>query len=165
VLWDLQETIEELGLKIGQAANGAGGGGGTADSSGLEEIWKQLAIQGNQRNLLRGIEERVLGAPGPLPMFHSGGTMPGPRTREGVALLRGEERIRTPEQEIQMAEAIRDVGRGDGRDAAEVPIIQVIVEKGAGVDPDKIRTITSHDKRREARGAGRGLARAGEFAR
>jgi hypothetical protein len=57
--------------------------------------------------------------------FHSGGVTPGPRTRESVALVRGEERIRTPEQELEMSEAIREQSSGGA--AGDVVIEQITI--------------------------------------
>ncbi len=174
VVWDVQSSIEELGLKLRQTSNGLGGGGSDGDGEADNSLLEELLRQANQRNLLRGIEERVFsGMPRPgglqiggpaLPFagtFHSGGVTPGPRNQESVALVRGGEPIFTPDQAMALGSAIREPSEAD----APLPQVKVIVEKGAGVDISKIRTEIAKADRRGARGAARKLAPAGVFAK
>jgi hypothetical protein len=173
VVWDVQSSIEELGLKIRQATNSSDSGG-SEENSDSAEFWKQIALEANQRNLLRGIEERVfanmpkpggLQLGGALPFagtFHSGGVTPGPRNQESVALVQGGEPIFTPDQIQALGGVVREPSSSEGGSA---PHVNVIVEKGAGVDVSKIRTEIAQADRRGARGAGRGLATPGVFTR
>lgn len=55
IIWDVQEQIEGLGLKIRDAGGGAGGGGGGGGDEGESEsaaYWKEQTRLANQRNLV-----------------------------------------------------------------------------------------------------------------
>ncbi len=130
VIWDVQTSIEELGLRIRSAANSLGGGGGGSDDGDSERssMLEELLRQANQRT---AIAERLsktkelfdatypVGAPF-AGVFHDGGVTPGPYRRESLALVRGEERIRTPEQEVELAASIRDLAGGGSGGAPEI---------------------------------------------
>jgi hypothetical protein len=115
VVWELQGTIEELGLKVRQAASGLGSGGSSTDSS--SELISALEAIAERETKSRIITERLSNTMqgfdafyGNLPKYHSGGVTPGPSSNEFPALLQGHETIRTAEQELALASAIRDVG-------------------------------------------------------
>jgi hypothetical protein len=119
IVWDVQSTIEELGIKIRQAANSLGSPS-TPDDSERTSMVEELLRQANQGKLVDTLQGGVAKAfentyPVGFPFagtFHTGGVTPGPRNAEAVALVRGQERIRTPEQELAMAEAIREQSGG-----------------------------------------------------
>lgn len=191
-IWDVQTSIEELGLKISQASNSLGsGGGGGEDDSESKSILEELLRQANQRNLLRGIEERVAagmpkvgegfqrgGSVGILPPFggvaHQGAIVPGPPGAERTMVTMSGEGI-LPERKLRAVQEITDaaMGRG-GVSSGDVSVeihgdivsshpdpVQVLV--GDKRFAAEIRKVTDRDGRRETRGAGRGLARAGVF--
>jgi hypothetical protein len=118
-IWDLQETIEGLGLKISQAANGIASGGSPEDGgdSELATLLREIAEREHKGRL---VSEKLAGTLsffnatyGDLPKFHSGGVTPGPSTHEFPALLKGHETVRTAEQELGLISAIQGVaGRG-----------------------------------------------------
>jgi TP901 family phage tail tape measure protein len=116
LIWDTQMTIRDLGLKLNQA-----GESGSDSDAELISILREISERERRG---RFVSERLSGTTtqfediyGALPKFHEGGVMPGPPTQEAPALLRGRERIRTPEQELEMAQGIRaasaPAGRGD----------------------------------------------------
>jgi TP901 family phage tail tape measure protein len=176
-IFDTQMQIRELGLKLATT--------GTEEMGGdLADIWKQIAIEANQRNILRGIEERVFaaapkpgglqigGAVGVLPPYagkaHTGAIVPGPPSEERTMVVRGKEGIFTEEQ-------MRALGGQIGSDRSGHPIVFEdfnihtdgrVNGRINGQDFDqRISSVSSRDKRREARAATRGLASPGKFAR
>ncbi|HYJ21483.1 MAG TPA: hypothetical protein VEW07_05600 [Solirubrobacterales bacterium] len=171
LIWDLQGTIEGLGLKIRQATNSLGGPTQSDDSESAE-LWKQIALEANQRNLLRGIEERVfanmpkpggLQLGGALPFagtFHGGGVTPGPRTQESLALMQGRETIFNEAQTAALGGMLREPTSHQ---------VTVNVHEGGEVDVEiddrKVEAIVNRMGRRGARGASRGLAAPGVFAK
>ncbi len=186
VIWDVQTSIEELGLKISQAVNGLGSGGGGEDGGDTERssLLEQLLREANQRNILRGIEERVFagmpkvgsgfqlgGLVGVTPAFggtfHGGGIVPGPPRQERMVKVAGREGIFTEEQMAAM-------GGSDGGSIGDIKVhvhgdivsshpdpVEVLINDRRF--PAEVRKVTDHDGRRETRGAGRRLARAGVF--
>ncbi len=173
VIWDVQTSIAELGMKIRDAAAGVGSGGGSDDSAQLE-LTKELLRQANQRNILRGIEERVASAMPPYAgMAHSGAIVPGPPTQESVMLVRGGERIRTPEQELALAASIRrmvaDPSQAGGPKGLVIEELnfykdgEVTAKIGGEEIEARVRAVNEKDGRRRARTVGRGLATAGRL--
>lgn len=178
-IWDVQGSIEGLGLKIREATSSIeGGGSGGADNSEYAHLLEELLSEERGRSRLREIEERVFGVMPPYAgKAHSGAVVPGPPNQEKTMVVRGQERIRTPEQEVALAAAIRDSAASPAASAADGAQIQVLVHGdiiSSRRDPvevligderfkAKVREINHADGRREARAAGRGLARSGRF--
>ncbi|HEV2790114.1 MAG TPA: hypothetical protein VGV69_02300, partial [Solirubrobacterales bacterium] len=180
VIWDLQTSIEELGLKLPEVSEG---GGDPPDDSEREGLWRELALQSNQRNVVRGIEEQVFasmpkvgagfrtgGAVGVMPPYggkaHVGAVVPGPPGQERTMVVKSGEGIFTPEQMAALG------GTGSGPVTVQVhgdivsshpdPVQVMIGDKRLQAE---IRKVTGQDNRRQARGAGRGLATPGVFSR
>jgi hypothetical protein len=126
-IFDIQTAIGELGLK----AKGEGSEEGDSERTSLLE---QLLREANQRTTtsdaqkvaLEGWDKLRQGIKGNfnfmrggsiMPPFggiaHTGAIVPGPAGAERTMVLEAGERIRTPEQEIELATAIRGIG-GDG---------------------------------------------------
>lgn len=140
-IWDLQETIEGLGLKISQAANSLGTGGsddGGEESSVRAPLLEELLRQANQRTkvseglygTLRDFDEMRKWAYAALPKFHTGGVIPGGPRDEVPILARGAERIRTPEQELALAHSVR--GLDGGRPAVQIEQL-IVYEDGTAM--------------------------------
>jgi hypothetical protein len=142
VIWDVQTSIEELGLKIRQATSGLGGGSSSSDEGNSEAAAraKELILQANQRTAVSEAQFDVLrqfkeSYPVGFPFagkFHSGGITPGPQGQESLALVRSGERIRTPEQELEMAEAIRGISSSISAEGGSAPVIEHITIHGDG---------------------------------
>lgn len=175
-IWDTQTSIEELGLKVAQAA-GAGSAGGSEDSSARTQLLEELLKQANQRLLIRGIEQKTFaeklqlgGSVQVMPPYagkaHTGAIVPGPRTQEKTMIVKGREGIFTEEQMAAMG--------GDGGSIGDVKVhvhgdivsshpdpVEVLVNDRRF--PAEVRKITDQDNRRAARGASRGFAAARRF--
>ena len=157
-IFETQQTIKDLGLKIEQAREGSQSG-----DSERAELYKQLLIEANQRNILRGIEETVFsstkagsglragGAVGVMPPYagkaHVGAVVPGPPGAERTMVVKGGEGIFTPRQ-------MAALGAGTGHNVA------VHVYEGEGraeveIDERKVEAVIKRIGSREARGAGR----------
>jgi hypothetical protein len=174
-------TIRGLHLKVDQALSNIG----TPDNSAQIAALEKLLLEANQRNIARGIEERVFSSMSKvgsgfqlgglvMPPYageaHVGAVVPGPPTQERTMIVRGQERIRTPEQELALAESIR--GMTEGGDGASIGDVRVLVHGDiVSSHPDpievllgdqrlevKVEKILSRKERRSARGAGRRLA-------
>jgi len=174
VIWDLQGTIEGLGLKIREAAGSiqtTTPDDDEPDNSAYLAALEEVVRQGNQEKLVRAIEQKVFGEresflqmgglvnPDFLPKFHGGGVVrPGPfgGAETPVMALAGE-RIRTPEQEIQMAEAIRGIGDSgrSGSPHVEVNINERTGEVEVKVDDQQIEAVVTKMEQRGSRRAGR----------
>jgi hypothetical protein len=147
VIWDVQESIEGLGLKIKQAGSsvqkasvegeGAGGGGEdeTPDNSEREQLLEELLKQANERLSIKGALEPVINqfeASYPLPFagtFHTGGTIDGPSSQEYMAKVRGTEHVLTTEQMAALTPAAESASGG-------APVIESLV-----VHPDGSATM------------------------
>jgi hypothetical protein len=131
VIWDVQTSIEELGLKITQAANSLGGPSEEKDAGNpdADELTRQAnqraAVSDTQKATLEGWDEMRRGLFSKLPKFHTGGTVIGPAGREMPIMALGKERIRTPEQELEMAESIRGLGEGTGSGPPTIEAIHI----------------------------------------
>ncbi len=169
-IWDTQTTIEELGLKISQAASGIGGGSGSEDQGKTEreERLEELLFQSMQRNIARSIEERVIGSMpdiGVMPPYagkaHTGAIVPGPRTQERTMIVRGQEGIFTEEQMAAMGGDGGSIGdirvqvHGDIVSSHPDPVEVLIGDKRF---PAAVERVTSRKERRSVRGASRRLA-------
>lgn len=158
IIWDLQETIKGLGLKVQQAFNGIAGGSSSTDDSASElaELEGTLRLQAEQRLAVSEAQRNTIGEflkDYPFPRFHSGGVYPGPRSNEGLALLRGEERIRTPEQEIELAESIRGItAPGGGGLTIEKLVVHTdgTVEAWVGGQRQEVRAMVKEEIRNES---------------
>ncbi len=125
VIWDVETSIEELGLKVSQAFNGLGSGGGSSTEGDSERssLLEQLLREANQRravdeaqgHALEGWDKMREGLAANLPKFHTGGIIPGPSNREIPIMARGREGVFTEEQMAAM-------GAGGGH--AGPPIIE-----------------------------------------
>jgi len=127
VIWDVQTSIEELGVKINSAVNGLGSGGSSeegTDNSALEELIRQAnqrtAVSDAQKVTLENWDKMREGLFAKLPKFHSGGTVPGASSQESPIMALGRERIRTPEQELALAQAIHGLGGGEADPSIEI---------------------------------------------
>jgi hypothetical protein len=170
-IFDTQMTIKGLGLKVSQALQGA-----APDNSEREALLEELLRQANQRNIARGIEEKVfagMSKPGGIQLgglvkvmppyagkAHAGAIVPGPPTQERTMVVKGGEGIFTTEQLAAMG--------GDGGSIGDVKVhihgdivsshpdpVQVLINDKRF--PAEVRKVTEHDGRRTARGAGRRL--------
>lgn len=157
-IWDVQSSIEELGLKITQASNSIGGGGSadsSQDNSELLDLERQMRIQAEQRFAVsekqRGtIEEYLKAYPPYVGRFHDGGVVPGPPGTERTAIVQPQERIRTPEQELEMAEAIRGVGAQGGGLVIEKLTIHSDGSASARIDGQELRALVKQTIRGES---------------
>jgi outer membrane murein-binding lipoprotein Lpp len=167
-IWDVQTSIEELGLKKAQAAGSGGGGGGDTSEGEHEALLKELLTQSNQERLIRDIERRVLGDRDELvqrfrlgglvdlPPYagkaHTGAIVPGPRTQERTMIVRGNEGIFTEDQRDWLMQA---PATGS---SAGAPNVHVTVYEGGEVeveiDEKKVEAIIDRKQQREARKAG-----------
>ena len=154
-IFQTQLSIKELLLKVPQALQGLEQGGGKDDAARLAAV-EDLLRQANQRNIARDIEESVFAG---LPRLHTGGVVPGPPTQEKTMVLTGQERVRTPEQEIDLAEGIRGLG---GQ-----PSVTVNFFEGEGaevlVNGEEVDARINHYDRHTARRVRPDVARAGVF--
>jgi chaperonin cofactor prefoldin len=144
VIWDLNASVEELGLKIRQATNGIAAGG-SGDNSELVGLLREIAERERIGRLVtESLASTALGFDADkLPKFHQGGVMPGPPAQEGLAVLRGLERIRTPEQELELAEGIQGIGEGD----LTALQVQAIIHGDIVSDrPDPIELVFEHPR-------------------
>lgn len=144
IVWQVQESIEELGLKIRQATSGLSTGGNQGDEEDSELVGLLREIAERERRgrltseILSSTTQPFEEAYGDLPRFHTGGIVPGPVTREVPAVLKGQERIRTPEQEAALASEIRGLGQpGAGDISVEVIVKGNIVSS----EPDPVETV------------------------
>jgi hypothetical protein len=110
-IWDIEGSMEQLGLKITQAASGVASGGGGEDNTELTSLLREIAQRERKGRLtsevLAGTLERFESAY-PLPYagkFHEGGVVPGPVGQERAAIVQAGETVRTIEQEMALAEA------------------------------------------------------------
>lgn len=154
VIWDVQSSIAELGMKIRDAV--AGGGGGTAEEAGDSErlafVEEQLR-HANQRNLvfqrqkpLIDAYESKLGFAG---MFAKGGSIPAGMW--GIAGERGPEPVIGPATVVSNQDA-----QGVFSAGATTPLdIRLIVEDGA-VDESKIKVIANGEAIKVTKQQGRG---------
>jgi len=166
VIWDLQGTISELGLKIRQATNGiaSGGGGGEEDREGENEgLLRELLTQKNQEALIRPIEERIIGGRSDYPpfggVFHTGGTVTGgPIGAERTIVAQVGETVFTPDQMDALGEGYT------GGAASGPPVIEELHLYSDGRARMRyegrefetaVRKVTQHDDRRAARNASR----------
>lgn len=176
-IWETQGAIEELGLKISQAANGIQAEEPSTSSEPAEEdsarlqALEEIALAANQEKLVRQIEAKVFGEqdryrfqfgglldPNALPKYHSGGVIrpTAPGQREVPIMAKADERIRTPEQEIELAEAIRAIGSPTaGGPHVEVNINERTGEVKVKVDDQEIEAVVNRMQQRGARSAGR----------
>ncbi len=159
VVWELQGSIEELGLKISQASNGLGGGesGSPGGEGENEALLREVLMQKNQEGLVRQIEERVLGGRNQFPPYagkaHTGAIVPGPPTQERTMIVRGNEGIFTEDQRDWLLQGIPAAPT-----AAGAPHVQVTIyesgEVSVKVDEKEVEAIIDRKQRHEARRAG-----------
>jgi TP901 family phage tail tape measure protein len=163
VLWDLQTSMEDLGIKVRQAGNSIGGGGESGEGE-QEAVLRELLTQSNQEKIIRQIEQRVFGgrddfAPrfrlggllGDLPPYagkaHTGAIVPGPRNAERTMIVKSGEGIFTPEQ----------MGALGGLGVAGDTNVSVVVYEDdtadVTVNDQKIEAVVERVQRRQARGA------------
>ncbi|HET7588591.1 MAG TPA: phage tail tape measure protein [Solirubrobacterales bacterium] len=165
-IWDVQTSIEELGLKKLQAANGLEGtGGGSTDESESTALLRELVTQANQEKIIRAIEKGVIG-PGfrlggeVLPPYagkaHTGAIVPGPSSQERTMVLKGGEGVFTEEQMAALGPASGNASGGpilfeelhvhpDGRVSG--------VYQGQEFEA-AVRKVVHHDQQQEARRVG-----------
>lgn len=137
LIFDTQMSIRELGLKLNQAGETGG-----EDNSELLATIREIAERERRG---RYVSERLSATStafdnaypnGAMPPYagkaHSGAIVPGPPTEERTMILRGQERIRTPEQELAMARAIREGGGYGGG----MPIVETHVHGDIVTDRD-----------------------------
>lgn len=165
-VWDTQEAIEGLGLKISQAASGIGTGSETTEEDdGTKALLEQLVREANERTAVSQAQYKVFKGFKLLPNFggiaHTGAVVPGPASAERTMIVRGREAIFTAEQTAALGGMISEPSVVT---ASGGPPVKVIIEEGAGVDPSKVRTEIDRRGRRDARTAGRSLpGKAGIF--
>lgn len=158
-IWQTQEAIEGLGLKIEQASAALGGPGGSGGQKNTERehLLEELLLQANQRELLREVERRTLGSAHLLPYAGAYATG-GP-----VAALVGEQG-----PEIIAAQPGSYIHNASESRSMLTPQMNVVVNvyEGDGtadveINDQKVEAVVNRMDRRSARGARRGMARAG----
>jgi hypothetical protein len=171
IVWDTQLQIRELGINLKQALES---GSESASDSERASLLEQLLSEERGRSRLREVEERVFGAMPPYAgKAHQGAIIPGPRGAERTMIVQAGEGI-IPEDKVralrELSESSPSTGSSDGQ-------IRVLVHGNiVSAHPDpvqvllgdkrldaKIEEVNRRGGRREARGAGRSLARAGVF--
>ncbi len=151
-IWDVQTSIEELGLKISQAANGIGGGGSGDDNSDLVSLLREIAERERKGRLTSETLSSTAADfeaiyPPFAGKFHQGGVVPGPFGQERIAVLKTQETVRTPEQEAALTGALAQRG-GDG---VGVGRVQVIVHGDIrSDDPDPVEVVLGDRRFRRA---------------
>jgi hypothetical protein len=122
VIWDVRESIKELGLKIKQATGSVQKASfekpedETSSSNDSERValLEGLLKEANQRTLVSETLGRTISkfnASYPFAgTFHTGGVIPGPSNAESLALVRGRETVLTPEQMDAMGSGAIDPG-------------------------------------------------------
>jgi len=180
-IFETQLTLKDLGLKVSQALAGTTDSGTESERTQLLE---ELLLQANQRNILRGIEEEVFasmpavgsgfrtgGAVGLMPPYagkaHVGAVVPGPPSQERTMIVKGGEGIFTPEQMAALGGGgagghVRVHVHGDIVSSHPDPVDVLVGDRRFHAE---VRKVTGQDNRRQARGAGRGLATPGVFSR
>ena len=108
VIWDVRESIKELGLKIKQATGSVSKAqiekpeDEKADDSERVALLEGLLREANQRTLVSDtLRDTIAKFNVSYPFagtFHTGGVVPGPSSAEAMALVRGGETVFTPEQ-------------------------------------------------------------------
>lgn len=150
VIWDVQTSLSELGLKLGEAKvqGGEGGEEGAGDSEAAE-FWKEQTRLANLRNLVFERQNPIVNAyMGKYAgAFAKGGSIPA-----GMWGIAGEtgrpEVIQGPASVVDPAMSAGMLG------AATTSSVSVIVEDGA-VDSGRIRVIAADERRRGQRRSGR----------
>jgi len=138
-----QWTIKGLGAKVSQALANVNQEP-SGESSEQRELLEELLRQANQRTAVAEAQFGVLqdfNATYPVGNFppyagkaHTGAIVPGPPNQERTMIVRGQERIRTPEQELALAESARRTGGGE---AAPQVVVNgnIVQEPGDTRDP------------------------------
>lgn len=163
-IWDVETSMEELGLKITQAASSLENGSGGQGEGENEALLRELLTQANQEKIARAIEERVIGqgfrlGGEVLPPYagkaHTGAVVPGPRTQERTMVLRGGEGILTEDQRDWLMGGLAGVGAPAVGSQPNVHV--TIYESGdpvVKIDDKEVEAIIDRKQRREARRAG-----------
>ena len=159
-IWQTQEAIEELGLKIAQVKSGlAGSGGGTSER---EQLLETLLRQKNQASVVRGIEQKTMGEAVPYAGGYASGGMVralvGERGPEYVDVPTGSWVHNAHDTSRMQKPQLRIHVHGDIHSDREDPIEAFLNDERVDT---KILAVTGQQQRRSARSAGRGLARAG----
>lgn len=138
VIWDVETSIEELGLKVSQALNGIGPGGSSGGSEGegseRSSLLEQLLREANQRNALdeaqghalEGWDQMREGLAAHLPKFHTGGQILGPANREVPIMAKVGETMLT-ERETAAVEAMAAMGAAGDSSSPHVNIESIVV--------------------------------------
>ncbi len=172
VLWDVQGSLEGLGLKVSEAATSIGGGGSGADNADNSEytrLLEELLAKERGEDRLRQIEERVFGTMPPYAgKAHQGAIVPGPPGAERTMIVQSGEGI-LPESKVKALQSIAESGSSRiGPPAIEELHVYPDAPpkmRFEGEDFDlAVTKVNKKEGRREVRGAGRKLARPGVFA-
>lgn len=140
-IFDVGDRMKELAIRPPRVPADSSLGEGS-DSERADFLEQEL-IRERQRDLVdlsqwRTLRQYRLGDRVPFAgTFHEGGVVPGPRGAERMALVQAGERI-TPEDAV-----------------GATPVVQVIIDKDAGVDPKKVRQVVLHELRGSTRGGRR----------
>lgn len=160
VIWDVQTTIAELGMKL-RDARVEGGGGTEADSEGdseSAEYWKEQARLANQRNLVFERQKPIIDAyekAHPMTstfagMFAKGGSIAAGQW--GIAGEAGPEIVQGPAQVFSSADSAGMVG---GASSGQSINLEVLVLDGA-VDVNKIKAIANGEAVKVTKKQGKG---------
>lgn len=152
-IWDVQTSIEELGLKITQAANSINGGPSpTDDNSELASLMGEIAERERKGRLVSETLASVAATYPPgykdLPKYHEGGVVAGPRGREVPIMAQAGETVRSMAAEAALAESIREAPVGGGIGGGDV---QVYLHGDLNTDrPDPVEIVMGSRKFRRA---------------
>jgi TP901 family phage tail tape measure protein len=171
VIWDVQTSIAELGLRISEAASSldVGTSAGQGDDE-RAQLLEELLRQERERKVADSIWEDIFhmglqggGSIDVMPPYagkaHVGAIVPGPSSKEKTMVVKGGEGVFTEEQ----MRRLQPVSPGPTTEAP-VPRIEVQILDGA-VDPSKIRVVAKdeaevvvrgHAQRASSPSAGRG---------
>lgn len=135
-LWDLTGTIEELDVKIRQAASGIAGSGSIEGESDLAALEKERRIQAEQRLAVSEAQRKTIADftavyPPYAGKAHTGTIVPGPPNAEKTMIVKGREGIFTEEQ---MA-ALGPAGGATGSEPRVIINGNIVQEKGDTRDP------------------------------
>lgn len=158
VIWDVQTTIADLGMKIRDAAVQGGGGGDTEGKTPREEWLEEELTKKNQRTLVYERQKPIIDAyeaAHPVVsnfagMFAKGGSIAAGQW--GIAGEAGPEIVQGPAQVFSNADSAGMVG---GSTAAQTINLEVLVLDGA-VDVSKIQAIANGEAVKVTKKQGKG---------
>lgn len=147
-IYETRKTMEGLGLKVKDAEKSANSETTQVKEEELAHE-KEMRRQEGQRLAVSQAQFQVLrdfNASYPVGQFppyagkaHSGAIVPGRPGEEKTMIVQGQERIRTPEQELRLAEGIKGTTGGEG--AVPQFIVNGDIVQGAGETRDPVEMV------------------------